>query len=82
MSTTKTEDVNLLPNSPASTAVGHLSFMCYFNSIWGGFVFDDNEALLGNKDVDPSTSWVQVVRNDFWGSKGYSPVPATSPIVP
>lgn len=50
--------------------VGCLSLICYINSIWGEFVFDDHEALLGNKDVDPSsTSLIQVFKNDFWGTR-------------
>ena len=52
--------------------VGSLSFVCYINSIWGGFVFDDNEALLGNKDVDPNTSLAYVFKNDFWGTDIFS----------
>lgn len=52
--------------------VGCLSFVCYINSIWGEFVFDDNEALLGNQDVDPNTSLAQVFKNDFWGTGIFS----------
>lgn len=45
-----------------------LAVMSYCNSSWGQFVFDDSEALLGNQDVDPSsTSLQQVFSHDFWG---------------
>ncbi len=49
-----------------------LSCLCYGISIWGDFVFDDNEALLNNKDVDLSTSWTQAFKNDFWGTNIFS----------
>lgn len=44
-----------------------LALMSYANSSWGQFVFDDSEAILGNQDVDPSTSFQQVFSHDFWG---------------
>ena len=49
--------------------VGCLAFACYVNSSWGEFVFDDSEAILGNKDVNPNTSLFQVFKNDFWGTR-------------
>ncbi len=50
--------------------VGFLAVACYANSLWGDFVFDDSEAILSNKDVDPfSTSLWQVFQDDFWGTK-------------
>lgn len=53
-----------------SLLVGVLAFICYANSSYGHFVFDDSEAILDNKDVDPSsTSLQQVFRNDFWGTR-------------
>lgn len=49
--------------------VGSLAFLCYANSCWGQFVFDDSEAILNNRDVDPtSTSIFTVFKNDFWGT--------------
>lgn len=63
-----------------------LSYVCYINSIWGEFVFDDNEALLNNNDLDLNTTWMQVFQNDFWGTdvfsssshKSYRPFTVTS----
>ena len=49
-----------------------LSVVCYMNSIWGDFVFDDNEALLSNQDLDLNNSWTQVFQNDFWGTNIFS----------
>jgi len=49
-----------------------LSVLCYINSIWGGFVFDDNEAILNNQDLDLENSWTQVFQNDFWGTDIFS----------
>lgn len=47
-----------------------LALICYLNSCWGDFVFDDSEAILNNKDVDPGASSVaEIFAHDFWGSK-------------
>ena len=49
--------------------VSSLALLCYVNSCWGDFVFDDSEAIINNKDVDPSASSVSdVFAHDFWGS--------------
>lgn len=47
-----------------------LASLCYANSSWAQFAFDDSEAILQNKDVDPSstTLW-EVFSNDFWGTR-------------
>nr|XP_023017979.1 transmembrane and TPR repeat-containing protein 4-like [Leptinotarsa decemlineata] len=34
----------------------------------GSFVFDDNEAIVKNKDVLPNTPIQNIFRNDFWGT--------------
>lgn len=44
-----------------------IGFLCYFNSLFGSFVFDDVEAIVKNKDVSPNTPIVDVFKNDFWG---------------
>lgn len=50
--------------------VAGLALTCYLNSCWGDFVFDDSEAILNNRDVDPGASSVaEVFAHDFWGSK-------------
>lgn len=48
--------------------VGTLSIVCFINSCWGDFVFDDSEAIIGNKDVNPNTSLSKVFMDDFWGA--------------
>ena len=45
-----------------------LAFVCYVNSCWGGFVFDDIEAVVSNSDVNPGSSLTDVFTNDFWGT--------------
>uniref|UniRef100_UPI00358ED8E0 protein O-mannosyl-transferase TMTC3 n=1 Tax=Myxine glutinosa TaxID=7769 RepID=UPI00358ED8E0 len=42
--------------------------ICYFNSLFGGFVFDDISAIQDNKDLRPTTPLVNLFRNDFWGT--------------
>ena len=49
--------------------LGSLAVACYANNLWGDFVFDDTEAIINNKDVEPSASIWQVFQNDFWGTK-------------
>ena len=48
--------------------IATLSIVCFLNSCWGDFVFDDSEAIIGNKDVNPNTSLTEVFENDFWGT--------------
>lgn len=53
---------------PAAALVSAVSFLTYYNSLWGGFVFDDHRAILTNDDLDAEKSdvWGLFV-NDFWG---------------
>lgn len=44
------------------------AFICYCNTLWGSFVFDDTEAIVKNKDVMPYIPLNEIFRNDFWGS--------------
>ena len=45
-----------------------ISCLIYFNSLRGGFVFDDHRAILSNDDLDPEkTSLHEVLVHDFWG---------------
>ena len=42
--------------------------MLFLNSLNGALVFDDEDAVITNNDVDPSKStWTQLFRNNFWG---------------
>lgn len=44
------------------------SFVCYWSSLDGGFVFDDHRAVLTNEDLDSSkTSLWELFQHDFWG---------------
>ena len=45
-----------------------LSVASYANSCWGDFVFDDIEAVVTNKDINPGSSPIDVFTNDFWGT--------------
>ncbi|XP_062403453.1 protein O-mannosyl-transferase TMTC3 [Sardina pilchardus] len=45
-----------------------LVILCYWNSLFCGFVFDDVSAILDNKDLRPSTPLQNLFRNDFWGT--------------
>lgn len=51
------------------TCVSLISIVSYCPSITGGFVFDDNEAILTNRDLDPDLTprWTDVFTHDFWG---------------
>ncbi|KAJ8963524.1 hypothetical protein NQ314_005566 [Rhamnusium bicolor] len=44
------------------------AFICYCNTLWGSFVFDDSEAIVKNKDVMPFTPIRELFKNDFWGT--------------
>jgi len=41
--------------------------ICYFNSLYCGFVFDDVSAIRDNKDILPSAPFFNIFLNDFWG---------------
>ncbi|KAG9490438.1 hypothetical protein GDO78_006007 [Eleutherodactylus coqui] len=42
--------------------------LCYWNSLFCGFVFDDVSAILDNKDLHPTTPIKKLFQNDFWGT--------------
>lgn len=45
-----------------------VSLFTFWNSLGGGFVFDDHRAILSNTDLDVSkTSLWDVFQHDFWG---------------
>ena len=50
------------------TIVTGLAIICYFNTLFGTFVFDDTEAIIKNRDVLPTTPLSEIFRNDFWGT--------------
>ena len=47
-----------------SASVG---LIVYLNSLGLHFCFDDEIAIIRNKDVMSNTSWSNLVYNDFWG---------------
>ena len=52
----------------AAALVFAVSFLVYYNSLWGEFVFDDHRAILTNDDLDAEKNGVWgVFENDFWG---------------
>ena len=48
--------------------IGTIALICYINSVHGDFAFDDTEAVLSNKDVNPKTPLSEVFSDDFWGN--------------
>ena len=50
-------------------AVATLAAVCYGNSLWADFVFDDSKAILNNTDVNPDTPLSKVFSDDFWGTE-------------
>ncbi|XP_060516972.1 protein O-mannosyl-transferase TMTC4 [Cylas formicarius] len=55
-------------NSKKYVTISILAFVCYCNTLWGTFVFDDSEAIIKNKDVKPDSPIAQIFENDFWGT--------------
>lgn len=49
--------------------IGAFAMVCYINSVQGDFVFDDTEAILSNKDINPENPLLEVFSDDFWGAK-------------
>ncbi|XDV30346.1 hypothetical protein PO909_033281 [Leuciscus waleckii] len=45
-----------------------VALICFINSHDGDFVFDDSEAIINNKDLNPGTPLSNIWKNDFWGS--------------
>ncbi|XP_041719607.1 protein O-mannosyl-transferase TMTC4 [Coregonus clupeaformis] len=52
----------------AKIIVALVALLCFINSYDGDFVFDDSEAIVNNKDLNPATPLNNIWRNDFWGS--------------
>ncbi|XP_051998283.1 protein O-mannosyl-transferase TMTC4-like isoform X1 [Xyrauchen texanus] len=45
-----------------------VALICFINSYDGDFVFDDSEAIINNKDLNPDSPLSNIWKNDFWGS--------------
>lgn len=48
--------------------IGIISVLCYTNSLPGEFVHDDIPAITLNRDVLGTSSIINLLRNDFWGT--------------
>ncbi|KAL3846955.1 hypothetical protein ACJMK2_017895 [Sinanodonta woodiana] len=53
----------------AAVLVFTVSVVCFCVSYDGKFVFDDSEAVVGNKDLLPESSITDLFYHDFWGNK-------------
>ncbi|EFA01829.1 protein O-mannosyl-transferase Tmtc3 [Tribolium castaneum] len=42
--------------------------LCYYNSCYCGFVFDDISAIKDNRDLRPHSPLLNIFFNDFWGT--------------
>ncbi|XP_064614962.1 protein O-mannosyl-transferase TMTC4-like [Liolophura sinensis] len=51
----------------AAACIAVIAVLCFANSVSGEFVFDDNEAILNNKDLLPETPLSLLFSHDFWG---------------
>lgn len=47
----------------------YLILISYWPSLWAEeLVFDDQPAIIHNKDIRPDTSWYKIWLNDYWGT--------------
>lgn len=53
----------------AACVVFCLAILCFANSYDGEFVFDDSEAVIGNKDLQPESPLQNLFVHDFWGRR-------------
>ncbi|EFX76641.1 hypothetical protein DAPPUDRAFT_54951 [Daphnia pulex] len=44
------------------------AFLLYYNTLHADFAYDDSRAIKTNPDVNPSTPWINLLFNDFWGT--------------
>ena len=51
----------------AAISCSLLATLLYLNALDCGFVFDDNAAILTNRDVLPTSPWSNLLYHDFWG---------------
>ena len=64
----------------ASLQIRSAAFVCaaigcaaYLSSLDCGLCFDDETAIMKNKDLRPSSPWSNLLSNDFWGKPMQSP---------
>lgn len=66
----------------AALACAALGGAIYLNTLQCGIVYDDEPAILKNKDLRPTSAWVDLLFHDFWGTnitvpsshKSYRPI--------
>ena len=58
-----------LPYLVAALLVGLCAGICFVNSLFGDFVFDDSEAIVNNNDIRGETPLSNLFHNDFWGTR-------------
>lgn len=46
-----------------------ISVLCFSNSYYGAFVFDDSEAIVNNHDINLKTPVIKIFSHDFWGTR-------------
>jgi hypothetical protein len=61
--------VPALPPFVAKSIIFLLAVICFAVSYDGAFVFDDSEAVVGNKDLLPETPLMDILQHDFWGNR-------------
>lgn len=55
-------------NFALSAVIFLTCLLCYYNSYYCGFVFDDISAIKENRDLRPHTPISNIFFNDFWGT--------------
>ena len=61
--------IKQLSLTSASLVVALLSIFCFWISQYALFTFDDNSAILSNEDLRTETPLLNILSNDFWGTK-------------
>ena len=65
------DDFLLLPKltyTHASLATAFTTLLCFWQTQYAQFTFDDNTAILSNKDIQTSSPLTNIFYNDFWGT--------------
>ena len=52
----------------AAVVCAALGSAIYINTLQCGIVYDDEPAILKNKDLRPTSAWVGLLFHDFWGT--------------
>ncbi|OTF77809.1 hypothetical protein BLA29_013540 [Euroglyphus maynei] len=52
-------------------AIVIICLSCYYNALFGDFVFDDISAIRENLDIRTQTPIINIFQNDFWGIPMY-----------